>query len=337
MSEDRKTVDDILAALDSSDKDRITLAKDMTIERVPTPSIGLTRALGGGWAMGREVLIWGPKSAGKTTFSLQQIAILQKLGKTCAYFDVETTYDPEWAKKMGVNDNELIHVDAKSVNHMVDKSVALMQAGVDVIVIDSITPLIPAAYLEKDGESVKHMADMGALGAHARDMSKAMPIIVEENKNTLFIMISQQRMKNYGMAWGPGPTGGTAIEHTPSQTVRLNSTEGDASKIMGETTYGNQIIQKAIGRKVAYTVTKNKLGPEGHTGDYPLMYDGDFVGIDSATEVLREAVMQELVRKAGAWYSMDGKNFAQGEANAAKHIRENKDVYERLVEELGIT
>lgn len=337
MSEDRKTVDDVLAALDSSEKDRIQLAKDLSIERVPTPSIGLTKALGGGWAMGREVLMWGPKSAGKTTFCLQQIAIMQQLGKTCAYFDVETTYDPEWAEKMGVDGDELIHVDSKSVNHMVDKSVSLMRAGIDMIVIDSITPLIPAAYMEKDGQTIKPMADMGALGAHARDMSKAMPIIVEENKNTLFIMISQQRQKNYGMMWGPGPTGGSAIEHTPSQVVRLHSGSGDGSKIMGEATYGSKIIQKDIGRKVFYTVTKNKLGPEGHTGDYALMYDGDFVGIDQGIEVLREAVEQEIVKKAGAWYSYKDKNIAQGEANAAKYLRDNKDVFDEVVTKLEST
>lgn len=334
--DDRKTVDEVLAALDSSKRDRISLAKDISLEKVPSPSIGLTRDLGGGWVMGREVLIWGPKAAGKSSFCLEQIALLQKLGKVCAYIDAENAFDPDWSTKLGVNNDELIYVDAKTMNHMVDKTIQLIRAGVDYIAIDSITPLVPAAYLEKDGASVKGMADMGALGAHARDLSKALPAIISENKSTLIMFVSQIRMKSMGMHWGAGPTGGTSVDHYMSQIVKLQSSDGESNIIKGEAYQGDRIIEKPIGRKVTYEISKNRSAPPMYSGNYPFYFDGDFVGIDTSTEVLRLAVDSGIIKKAGAWYSDGEKNFAQGEANAAKYLRDNQEFYDRVVNEFGL-
>lgn len=337
MSEARMTVDEVLAALDSSERDRISLAKDISLEKVPTPSLGLTRDLGGGWVMGREVLIWGPKSAGKSSFCLQQIALLQSMGKVCAYIDAENAFDPDWATRLGVDNDKLIYVDAKTMNHMVDKTIQLMRAGVDYIAIDSITPLVPAAYLEKDGASVKAMSDMGALGAHARDLSKALPAIISENKNTLIMLVSQIRMKSMGMHWGAGPTGGTSVDHYMSQIVRLQSSDGDANIIKGQAHQGDRVIEKPIGRKISYEVSKNRSAAPMYEGKFSFYFDGDFVGIDKYAEVVDLAVNAGAMKKAGAWYSVNDKNIAQGEANAAKYLRDNPEVYDEVVKKLGTT
>ena len=335
MTDHRKTVDDVLSRLERGDRDRISIAKEISIERVPTPSIGLTEALGGGWAMGREVILWGPKSAGKTTFCLEQIAILQKQGKVCAFLDAEGTYDPQWAERLGVDNNELIHVDSKSMNHMVDKTVKLMGAGIDVIIVDSITALVPAAYLEKDGNELKSMVDMGAMGAHARDMSKALQAIVYANTNTLVLLISQQRMKSMGMYWGAGPTGGMAAMHYASQIVKLYSSEGQSNSIDGKVHYGDRIVNKQVGRKVTYEVEFNKLGPQGGSGSYDLYFDGDSVGIDRISEVFDVALPVGIIEKAGGWFKFEGNIIGQGRTNAIQYFKDNEEDFRKVVELIG--
>ncbi|MDA0949880.1 MAG: hypothetical protein O3A64_04045, partial [Proteobacteria bacterium] len=130
-------IDDILARLDPKTRSRVQSAVDVTVEKQPTPSIGLNLALRGGLGFGRQVLVWGNKSSGKSSFCLQMIAEAQKAGKTCAWIDAEHSYDKSWAEKLGVNSEELIYSPAKSVNDMVDVATQLMEAEVDIIVVDS--------------------------------------------------------------------------------------------------------------------------------------------------------------------------------------------------------
>ncbi len=143
-------LDDILAKLDPKTRSRVQSAVNVQVERQATPSIGLNKALKGGLGFGRQVLVWGNKSAGKSSFCLQMIALAQKEGKTCAWIDAEHSYDPSWAEQLGVDSNKLIYSPAKTVNDMVDVATKLMDAGVDMIVVDSISALLPAIYFEKD-------------------------------------------------------------------------------------------------------------------------------------------------------------------------------------------
>lgn len=163
--------DKILAGLDPKTRQRIQLASTVSAERQKTPSIGLNLALKGGLGYGRQVLIWGNKSAGKSSFCLQMIAMAQKEGKTCAWIDAEASYDPEWAKGLGVDSDSLIYSAAKTINDMVDVSTQLMEAGVDIIVVDSISALLPAIYFEKDSTDLKKLEDTKQIGAEAKDMT----------------------------------------------------------------------------------------------------------------------------------------------------------------------
>ncbi len=158
-------LDDILAKLDPKTRARVQSAVDVNVDKQPTPSIGLNLALKGGLAYGRQILVWGNKSAGKSSFCLQMIALAQKEGKTCAWIDAEHSYDPSWAEQLGVDSNKLIYSPAKTVNDMVDVATKLMDAGVDMIVVDSISALLPAIYFEKDGNEMKDLQDTKQIGS----------------------------------------------------------------------------------------------------------------------------------------------------------------------------
>jgi recombination protein RecA len=130
--------EEILAKLDPKTRQRIQLATEVDVQKQPTPSIGLNEALKGGLGFGRQVLVWGNKSAGKSSFCLQMLGMAQKEGKTCAWIDSESSYSADWASKLGVDSSNIIYSPAKTINDMVDVGTGLMEAGVDIIVVDSI-------------------------------------------------------------------------------------------------------------------------------------------------------------------------------------------------------
>ena len=163
--------EEILAKLDPKTRARVQLATTVDVEKQKTPSIGLNMALKGGFGFGRQVLVWGNKSAGKSSFCLQMIADAQKNGKTCAWIDAEASYSADWASKLGVDSEKLIYSSAKSINDMVDVATQLMEAGVDIIVVDSISALLPAIYFEKDSTDLKKLEDTKQIGAEAKDMT----------------------------------------------------------------------------------------------------------------------------------------------------------------------
>lgn len=328
------SIEDVYTKLGAEAQQRAKFAIDVTIDKIETPSLGLTQALKGGLAFGRNILIWGPKSAGKTTFALVQIAIAQAQGKSCAFFDVEGTFDPEWAARMGVDVENLLYYDDKTVNGLVDNGVKLMSAGIDVIVLDSVSALLPGSFVDK-GE-LKDFADTGAMAALTRDLSqRALPMLGEANKNnTMFIQISQARASSSGMYWGLGPTGGMAVPFYSSTILKLWSTGGNDNTRTGDVFNGDMIVKKPIARKVTWTVEKNKTGPEGETGDYWLYYDGDFIGIDRYEEMLDLGVNKGIITKAGAWYSYGDQQLGQGKRNSADFLREETDLYEQIKEEI---
>jgi recombination protein RecA len=325
---------EVLASVDKRSRDHLSIASDVSVERIETPSIGLTRALNGGWGMGRQVLIWGPKSAGKSTFCMAQIAVAQKKGKVCAYFDVEKTFDPLWAEAQGVDTESLIYSSTGTITALVNNAVTLMKSGVDIIIVDSITALMPASYVDDDGE-LKDFERTGAIGGLSRSLSAGLSQLNYANQNTLLILVSQTRMAQKGaMYWGMAPTGGESVKFYSSQVVKLFSSESGASQIEGETVIGDKIIKRQVGRKVSYNVDWNKLGPQGTSGEYNLYFDGDFVGIDNYGEILTIGVESGVVRKAGAWYYFGEERIGQGEIKAAQTLRENQKMFEEIKEKI---
>ena len=326
-------IDSILSKLDPKTRQRVQAAQEVKVERQATPSIGLNMALKGGLGYGRQVLVWGNKSAGKSSFCLQMIGMAQKEGKTCAWIDAEDSYDPAWAEELGVDSSSLIHSPAKTVNDMVDVATNLMDAGVDIIVVDSISALLPAIYFEKDGNELKDLQDTKQIGAEAKDMTHAVKMLNYANKNTLLVLISQQRNQFGSMHASHIPTGGMAVKFFSSTVIKLWSSEAEANAIKAGVKVGDKIIEQRVGRPVNWIIDYNKLGPPNLTGQYDFYYQGESLGVDRVGETLDVAEMCGIIEKGGAWYTVNGERF-QGRAKAVQYLRDNPDVVEQLIGEI---
>ena len=325
--------EEILAKLDPKTRQRIQLATEVSAERQKTPSIGLNIALKGGLGYGRQILVWGNKSAGKSSFCLQMIGMAQKEGKTCAWIDAEASYDARWAESLGVDSSSLIYSSAKTINDMVDVATQLMDAGVDIIVVDSISALLPAIYFEKDSTDLKKLEDTKQIGAEAKDMTHAVKMLNYTNKNTLLVLISQQRNQFGSMHASHIPTGGMAVKFFSSTVVKLWSSEAEANAIKAGIKIGDKILEQKVGRPVNWIIDYNKLGPMGQSGQYDFYYQGDKLGIDEVGEVLDAAEMMGLVQKGGAWYTVNEERF-QGRNKTLEYLRENPDVVKLLQEKI---
>jgi len=326
-------LDEVLAKLDPKTRARVQSAVDVQVEKQKTPSTGLNFALKGGLAYGRQILVWGNKSAGKSSFCLQMIALAQKEGKTCAWIDAEASYDPAWAEMLGVDSEKLIYSSAKTVNDMVDVATKLMEAEVDLIVVDSISALLPAIYFEKDGNELKDLQDTKQIGAEAKDMTHAVKMLNYANKNTLLVLISQQRNQFGSMHASHIPTGGMAVKFFSSTVIKLWSSEAEANAIKAGVKVGDKIIEQRVGRPVNWIIDYNKVGPPNLSGQYDFYYQGEVLGIDKVGETLDLAEMTGVIEKGGAWYTIYKERF-QGRAKAVQYLRENPDIVDSLIKEI---
>lgn len=293
--------------------------KSMDVETISTGSLGLDIALGaGGLPMGRIVEVYGPESSGKTTLTLEVIAEAQRNGKICAFIDAEHALDPVYAEKLGVDINELLISQPDTGEQALEICDMLTRSGaVDVIVVDSVAALTPKAEIEGDiGDS--HM------GLAARMMSQAMRKMTGNLKqsNTMLIFINQIRMKIGVMFGNPETTtGGNALKFYAS--VRL-----DIRRI-GAVKNGDEIV----GNETRVKVVKNKIAPPFKQAEFQILYGQ---GINNLGELIDLGVKNDLVEKAGAWYSCNGERIGQGKANAAKYLDEHpemaKDVDAKLRE-----
>ena len=283
--------------------------KTMDVETISTGSLGLDVALGaGGLPLGRIVEIYGPESSGKTTLTLEVIAEAQRNGKVCAFIDAEHALDPIYAKKLGVDVNELLVSQPDTGEQALEICDMLTRSGaVDVIVVDSVAALTPKAEIEGDiGDS--HM------GLAARMMSQAMRKLTGNLKqsNTMLIFINQIRMKIGVMFGSPETTtGGNALKFYAS--VRL-----DIRRI-GAVKAGDEIV----GNETRVKVVKNKIAPPFKQAEFQIMY-GE--GINSFGELIDLGVTHKMVEKAGAWYSYNGERIGQGKANSIIYLKEHPDM-----------
>ena len=325
-------IDDVLANLDAKTRARVAAASEISIQKQETPSVGLNIGLNGGLAYGRQTLLWGNKSAGKSTFCMGLIAKAQQQGKSALWIDAERTFDPLWAEQHGVDTKELRVSEAASVSSFVDDSINFMKAGIDIIVVDSITALLPASYYA-DKDELKDFEKTGQIGGIARDLSRAIPMISGVNEKTLVIFISQQRNMINSMYTAVAPTGGFAPKFYSSTIIKLWSSDSDGKAIKGEIKSGDKILQGNIGREVQWEIQNNKLGPQSVMGKYDFYYRGDNLGIDSVGEIVDLSEAYGLINKSGAWYKFNGQTL-QGRTGVVKYLRENKDQAEALIKEI---
>ena len=325
------TIEDVLAQLNPKIRKQI-MSGDSVPETqfAPTPSVGLNRALNGGLPYGRQVLIWGSKSSAKSSLCLQTIAEAQKEGKICAWVDAEMSYDKTWAEKLGVDVSSLIVSQARTINEMVDVGVQLMEAGVDLIVVDSITSLLPAIYFEKDSEELKQLENTKQIGAESRDFSNAWKMLNYANnkvKPTLLILISQSRNNINAMYTSQQPTGGQATKFYSSTVIKLFSSESDNQAIKGKIHAGDKIIEEKIGRKVRWELQFSKTSPAFQSGEYDFYFRGNSVGIDFVADLIDTAELLGIVNRTGAWYLLPDGSKVQGRDGFINKVREDNDLF----------
>jgi recombination protein RecA len=257
----------------------------------------------------------------------------QKEGKLCAWVDAEMSYDEEWAKKLGVDPEKLIYSEARSINDMVDITVALLHAGVDMIVIDSISSLLPAVYFEKDSVELKQLDQTKQIGAESKDLKHAWMMINYANnreKPALIVAISQARNNITAMYTQSVPTGGNATQFFSSTIVKLFSSSSDAQSIKGKIQVGDKLIEQKLGRTVRWEVQNSKTSAPGEAGEYSFYYKGDVIGIDMIADLVDTAEMMGYVERTGAWYILPDGSKVQGRDGFVKRVKEDLELQDDL-------
>src|SRR4249920_2030864 len=285
----------------------------MDVDTVSTGSLGLDIALGiGGLPRGRVVEIYGPESSGKTTLALHCLAEAQKKGGICAFIDAEHALDPIYARKLGVNVDDLLISQPDAGEQALEIADTLVRSGaVDVLVIDSVAALVPRAELE--GE----MGDSQP-GLQARLMSQALRKLTASinRSNTMVIFINQIRMKIGVMYGSPETTtGGNALKFYAS--VRLDIRRIGVIKERDE----------VVGNQTRVKVVKNKLAPPFKQVEFDIMY-GE--GISKNGELIDLGIKANVVEKSGAWFSYDSQRIGQGRENAKQFLKENPDIANKI-------
>ena len=333
------TVEEALALLDPKIRKRLGTGINIKTETQPTPSPGLNKALNGGLPYGRQVLLWGSKSSAKSSLCLQTIGLAQKSGKLCAWIDAEMSYDEAWAQRLGVDTTQLIYSQARTINEFVDVAVALMQAGVDLIVVDSVTSLLPAIYFEKDSDELKALENTKQIGAESRDFSNAWKMVNYANnkvKPTLIIAISQSRNNINAMYTSQQPTGGQATKFYSSTVIKLFSSESDNQAIKGKIAVGDKLIEEKVGRKIRWELQFSKTSPAFQNGEYDFYFRGDTIGVDSVADLVDTAEMNGLIERTGAWYKLESGEKIQGRDSFIQYVKDNEAFQEDLRSKLSV-
>jgi len=298
-------------------------SSSLNVESIPSGSIKLDKALGiGGYPKGRIVEVYGPESSGKTTFALHAIAEAQKLGGYAAFIDAEHALDPQYAKALGVDIDNLILSQPDTGEQALEITEALIRSGaIDIVVIDSVAALVPEAEIR---------GDMGAshVGLQARLMSQAMRKLsgAISKSQTIVIFINQIREKVGVMFGNPEVTpGGRALKFYAS--VRLEIRRSEQIK------HGTDIV----GNLTKVKVVKNKVAPPFKTLVVDMIYGK---GISKIGEIIDIAVEEEIIAKSGSWFSYEGDKIGQGRENVKKYLNEKPELLKvieaKVREKLGV-
>lgn len=288
------------------------------VETTPTGSISLDLALGGGLPKGRIIEIYGPESSGKTTLTLHAIAEIQRAGGTAAFIDAEHALDPSYAKRIGVDVDNLLLSQPDNGEQALEITETLVRSNaVDVIVVDSVAALVPRAEIEGDmGDSLP--------GLQARLMSQALRKltgVINRSKATV-IFINQIRMKIGVMFGNPETTtGGNALKFYAS--VRM-----DIRRI-GQIKQGENVI----GNRTRVKVVKNKIAPPFREAEFDIMYNE---GISRSGDILDLAVQHNIVEKSGAWFAYNDAKIGQGREAAKTYLQENPETMQEIADKVRV-
>lgn len=319
-------IDEILAKLNPKTAESFRKASEIENEYLMTPSLGINMATGG-LRYGAIHTIWGSRSSGKSMFCLGLAAEAQKNGKTVAWVDAEKNFDPTWAQRHGVDSDNMIVSHTASMVDTANDSVDLVRSGVDLLVIDSMSVLLPQSYFD-DGE-MKGLEKTNQIGTFAKNFGSMMNMLNSLNKHTNIVVISQVRNKFHQYGASKTLMGGEAAEFMNSTIIKMWAPLTDKETIKGQITRGGMVLERPVGRPVTWTIDKARGPGMGSSNKYDMYFAGDSVGIDLTGEVIDYGVEFGVIRKGGAWYNI-GDEKLQGRHSAVKYLKENPDIQEKL-------
>lgn len=293
-------------------------AQKTVVETIPTGSLSLDIALGGGLPKGRIIEIYGPESSGKTTLALHAIASVQKNGGTAAFIDAEHALDPAYAKRIGVDIDNLLISQPDNGEQALEIAETLVRSNaVDLVVVDSVAALVPRAEIEGDmGDSLP--------GLQARLMSQALRKLtgVISRSKTTVIFINQIRMKIGVMFGNPETTtGGNALKFYASARMDIRR--------VSQIKKGDDII----GNRARVKVVKNKIAPPFRVAEFDIMYNE---GISQTGDVLDLATDRNIIEKSGAWFSYNGDKIAQGREAAKEYLKNNPKIMAEIEKKVRV-
>lgn len=324
-----------IESLDPSVAKDVKTASSTETIRYPLASDGLTEELGGGIVAGRVHLFYGDTSAGKSSLIMESIGFWQRMGLVVGYADVEGTYTKEWGERLGIDNDRLILIQGtKSSGRLEKKIVPLIQKGIDVLVIDSISDIMPEVFIDEKTKEMNDQDKRKQTGAHAKAITKLLGGILYENEKTAVICISQTTTylgQNYVTQI---PHGGKKMLFASTIIVKLNSSNTEGQQLTAKIQRGDQLVEETVGRKVKAYVEKNKIGKQSGTAEYDFYYAGPKVGVDRIGEAFDKAHAVGVIVQSKAWYKWPSqdKNI-NGRPAFIKWLRNEPEMLELLKKE----
>lgn len=330
------SIEDVMARLDKDTLKQVILASEIERKFIPTHSVGLNLLLGGGFSRGHQTTLFGNESAGKSTFVLETIARNQRENPefSAAWMDTEKTLDREWARSLGVDTDRLLVAYKSNVGEATDMMIKWINAGVDLICVDSSSNLMPKSFFEKDG-TIKEFDKTGQMGQMAKELGQMCRMLQGINFETALIFISQVRMDLGGFIPQEKASGGKEVGHLDSLRIKLSSSKSESKAIKGEVQRGDILIEEIIGRVVKWQIAKNKVNGRYGTGEYNLITQGERVGLDAGAELRDYGVLYGIIEKVGTSRFVINGESIHGKDNAAVYIAEADGIAEFLTDEIS--
>lgn len=319
-------MDDFLSKLNPKTAASFRKASEIQTSYLETPSLGINMAIRG-LRYGGIHTLWGNRSSGKSMFCLGLVANAQKRGQTVAWVDAEKNFDQKWAVKHGVDVDNLIVSTTATMADTANNSVDLVRNGIDLLIIDSMSVLLPQSYFD-DGE-MKDLEKTNQIGTFSKNYASMVNMLNNLNRTTCIVMISQVRNKFHQYGASKSLMGGEAAEFMNSTIIKLFAPTSEDKAIKGKIHNGDLILERPVGRPVTWTIDKARGPGMNQSNSYDMYFAGDDVGIDLAGEVIDFGVEYGLIKKGGAWYTIGDEKF-QGRPAAVRHLKENNDLQEQL-------
>lgn len=324
-------IDEFMGRLNPKTAELFRKASEIETEFLMTPSLGINLATGG-LRYGAIHTLWGGRSGGKSMFCLGLAAEAQRNDKIVAWVDAEKNFDPVWARRHGVNPEQMIVSHTTSMVNTANTSVDLVKNGVDLLVIDSMSVQLPQSYFQ-DGE-MKGLEGTNQIGTFAKNYGSMINMLNDLNRHTAIVIVSQVRNKFHQYGASKTLMGGEAAEFMNSTIIKLYAPLTDKETLKGKVHVGDMILDRPVGRPVTWTIDKARGPGMGTSNTYNMFFAGDEVGIDLTSEVIAYGVEYGVIKKSGNWLTIGDEKPFNGKDAATKYLKENPEIQEKLYLEI---